>query len=155
MAKQKDVFGFEELTKAFENIKDKYDNEADARLYSLAKQANKRLRQLVDVKTGEVKRSYRGKKTKNFGEAKVARVENIARHGHLYELGHEIYTVSGRRKVGKVAQYNAFGRAVKGVRKHGRVEGKYLFDKVFKELKGKLREEGQEILEKITKDLVI
>ncbi len=160
MANQKDVFGFDELEKAFDRVKEKYVDEADALLQSLATQTNKRLRQLAPTGVGSknpgtLKKSYRAKKPKNYksGKVKVARVENIAAHGHLYELGHEIYTA--KRKSGKVQQYNALGRRIKGITHHGRVKGRYLFDKALSELRTKLPKETEKILKKVTKDVEV
>ena len=59
LAKQKDVFGFDELEKAIEKMQSKYNDEADAFLAAQAEQAAKRLRQTAPKVTGNCKRNYK------------------------------------------------------------------------------------------------
>ena len=160
MAKQKDVFGFDELENAFDKLQDKYDEKGDALLHALGKQAGKRMRQVApkgvgSKKPGTLKKSYRVKKPKDFrgGKSKVVLVASNAPHAHLVEYGHEIYT--SPKKVGKVSRYNAVGRRVLKISHHGRVEGKYLFDKVWKEYESRFPKEVQKLFDEITKDLEV
>lgn len=163
MAAKKDVFGFEELEKALDKMRDKYPSEVDAVLSSIASQAAKRLRQVAPVnknsakKTGKsIKKSYRAKKPKTYNpgghDVSVSYIENNAPHFHLVELGHDVYTTGGRA-IGKVTRYNRAGLRAMGVKKHNRVEGRFTFPKVWKEIGEKVMPEIQKCLDEITKEM--
>lgn len=158
MAKQKDVWGFEEMEKAFKKMSEKYDSETDAMLHAFAQQAAKRMRQVAPVgpykksrKTAKLGKTYRNQKPRVFGDFNVSRVYTNAPHGHLVEFGHESYTVKGKVKTGKLNRYNATARRAMGVKQHKRVEGKYLFDKVWKEFEKRFPDEAKRTFEEITK----
>lgn len=156
MAKQKDVFGFDELEKAIEKMESKYDEEADAYLAAMANQAAKRLRQISPKVTGNLKKAYGTQRPKEYkgGTVKVSRVRNRAQHAHLFEYGHKVLTTGGR-KLGKLAKYNSAGLKAMGVKTHGRVEGRFHFDKVWNEMEKRVKPELEKLLKKVTKDLEV
>lgn len=159
--KQKDVFGFEELEKAFDKMLEKYEDKGDALLHAIGRQAGKRMRQVTpkgvgSKKPGTLKKSYRVKKPKKFkgDKVNVVLVSSGAPHAHLVEYGHEIYT-SPKKLKHKVSRYNAIGRKVKKISHHGRVEGQFLFDKVWKEFETRFPQKAQDMIDEITKDLEV
>ena len=103
MAKQIDVFGFEELEKAFKRCEKRYPNEADALLMAAGQQVNKRVKALTPVRTKKLRNSWRLKKVKLYkgGKVRVVREQTTAPHGHLIELGHEIVRGGKTRERGR------------------------------------------------------
>lgn len=164
MARQTDVFGFDELEKAFNRMQKKYENRGQAMLAAEAAQAAKRLRQITPVgppkkisgkkKHIPLKKSVRTLKPKEFkgGEVLVSRIQNPAPHMHLVELGHNIYT-SKRKLKHKVSEYNALGKKVNGIKSHGRVEGKFMIDKVLAELRGRFPKSAEKLFDEITREV--
>lgn len=150
-----DVFGFEELEKAFLRMEKRYKSRGDAMLAAQASQAAKRLRQIAPVNTGKLKKSVRTLKPKEFkgGKVIVSRIQNTAPHMHLVELGHNVYT--SRRKVGKITKYNKSGRKAAGITSHGRVEGKFMIDKILTEMRSRFPKEAEKLIDKITKEVQI
>lgn len=156
MAKQKDVFGFDELEKAIEKMQSKYNDEADAFLAAQAAQAAKRLRQISPKVTGNLKKAYGTQRPKEYkgGTVKVSRVRNRAQHAHLFEYGHEMYKT--KEKLGRLSgRYNRAGLKAMGVKIHNRVEGRFHFDKVWNEMEKRVKPEIEKLLEKVTKDLEV
>lgn len=96
MAKTVDVFGFDELKKAFERCEKRYPNQADALLMAQGQAVNKRTKALTPVRTKKLRNSWRLKKVKLYkgGKVRVVRIQSAAPHAHLIELGHEIVTLS-------------------------------------------------------------
>lgn len=146
----KDVFGFDELEKAFNRLEKRYPNQADALLMAQGQAVNKRTKQLTPVKTRKLRNSWRLKKVKLYkgGKVRVVRVQSSAPHAHLIEYGHDIYTTGGR-KTGKVARYNAVQRLARGIKKHGRVEGKHMLEKSMNEARTRFSRDAQKLLDKL------
>ena len=86
MARNDGTFGFEDLQKAFSRIEQKYENKTDAMLMAMANVARQRVRAKTPTgKTKKLKGSWRTKKPKTFGKARVARVQTENRYGHVVE----------------------------------------------------------------------
>ena len=95
MAKNDGTFGFEDLQKAFNRIEQKSENKTDAMLMAMANVTRQRVRAKTPTgKTKKLKGSWRTKKPKTFGKARVARVQTENRYGHVVEDGHIVVTKS-------------------------------------------------------------
>lgn len=134
--KSKDVFGFDELAKAFDKMKDRYDDEAVALLAAETRQAKKRVKQQTPKLTGNLRKGWKEKKPKEYqnGKYRVGLVYNDAPHGHLYERPHKIISH------GKQA---------------GITEGHDKLGKTLKELESKVLKDTEKLMDKITKDVQI
>ena len=149
MAKDKDLFGFDELEKSFKRLEKRYPNQADAMLMAQGQAANKRTKALTPVKTKKLRNSWRLKKVKLYksGTVRVVRVQSTAPHAHLVEYGHEMYTTGGRK--GKVGKYNAVQRNVRGIKKHKRVEGTHMLEYAVTEAGRRFPLNAQKMLDKL------
>ena len=80
MAKTVDVFGFDELKKAFERCEKRYPNQADALLMAQGQAVNKRTKALTPVRTKKLRNSWRLKKVKLYkgGKVRVVRIQSAA-----------------------------------------------------------------------------
>lgn len=103
MAKTVDVFGFDELKKAFERCEKRYPDYADALLMAQGQAVNKRTKSLTPVRTKKLRNSWRLKKVKLYkgGKVRIVRIQSAAPHAHLIELGHEIVTGGKTRERGR------------------------------------------------------
>ncbi|MBQ3462851.1 MAG: HK97 gp10 family phage protein, partial [Clostridia bacterium] len=103
MARTVDVFGFDELEKAFKRCEKRYPNEADAFLMAEGQAVNKRTKALTPVRTRKLRNSWRLKKVKLYkgGKVRVVREQTTAPHGHLVELGHEVVRGGRSRERGR------------------------------------------------------
>ena len=116
MANDDGTFGFEDLQKAFNRIEQKYENKTDAMLMAMANTARQRVRSKTPTgKTKKLKGSWRTKKPKTFGKARVARVQTENRYGHVVEEGH-IDSDEGRKALvhadaGDIEERGRNGRA--------------------------------------------
>ncbi len=155
--KEVDVFGFDELKKAFERVESKYDSQADALLAAQATQVQKRTRQKTGKVTGKLKRSWRALRPKEYkgGTVKVSRVQSTAPHAHLYEYPHEVYTTRKNRKTGKVGRYNETARRVMGIKSHGKTEGHYVLRDSMKERETRFHQSAEKMLEKVTEEVTV
>ena len=100
LANDDGTVGFEDLQKAFNRIEQKYENKTDAMLMAMANTARQRVRSKTPTgKTKKLKGSWRTKKPKTFGKARVARVQTENRYGHVVEEGHKV--VTGGSTVGR------------------------------------------------------
>lgn len=153
--KQVDVFGFEELEKAFAKTQKKYPDSADAFLMTEGKAVNKRTKQLTPVRTRKLRNSWRLKKVKLYksGTVRVVRVQSTAPHAHLVELGHEI--VRGGRSRERGRKLNRVQRAVRGITSGGYVEGRYMLETAVTEANAKFEKGAQKLIDKLTEDLEI
>lgn len=148
-----EVFGFDELEKAFERCGKRYPDEADALLMAAGQNAGKRVRSLTPVKTGKLRRSWRVKSVKLYkgGTVRVVRIQSSAPHAHLVELGHEI--VSGGRSRERGRKLNRVQRSVRGIKSHGRVEGRYMLEQTMTEANEAFRHNVERMFDKITEDI--
>lgn len=149
MAVSKDVFGFDELEKAFKRCEKKYPNQADALLMAIGSQVNKRTKALTPVKTKKLRNSWRLKKVKLYknGTVRVVREQSAAPHAHLIEDGHE--QVSGGRTRVRGRNLNRVQRSVRGIKSHGRVEGKHMLQTAMKEAQQRFNRDVQKMLDNL------
>lgn len=174
MARYKDIFGFDELSKDFKKMEKKYPNAADAMLMAQGKAAQKRTKQLTptykgsippskagSLKPGRLKRSWSLKKVKLYknGTVRVVRIQSAAPHAHLIEDGHEIIRggktwVKNKRGKGKV-NLNRVQRAARGITSHGRTEGRHMLEQSVTEAQKRFDRDAQKLLDKLTKDVEI
>ena len=161
MAKNKDVFGFEELEKSFKRLEKRYPSQADAMLMAQGQAVQKRVKALTPVytgkylrggriKPGQLKKSWRLKKVKLYkgGTVRVVRLQNNANHAHLIEDGHKIYTTGGR-KTGKVGRYNRVQQRIRGIKNHGSTEGVHMLEKGMTEARQRFDRDAQKTLDKL------
>jgi len=151
MAKDKDVFGFDELTISFEKMQKKYPDKADAMLMAQGRAVTNRVKSQTPVgKTKKLKGSWRLKKVKLYkgGTVRVVRVQSQAPHAHLVELGHEIVTGGKTRERGRTL--NVVQRAVRGISSKGRVEGKKMLEKSIKEAESRFLRDAEKMLDMLT-----
>lgn len=155
MAKQIDVFGFEELEKAFKRCEKRYPNEADALLMAAGQQVNKRVKALTPVRTKKLRSSWRLKKVKLYkgGKVRVVREQTTAPHGHLIELGHEIVRGGKTRERGRTL--NRVQRSARGIKSGGRVEGKHMLEKSMSEAQARFNGDARKMLDRLTKDIQV
>ena len=154
MARAKaDVFGFDELEKAFKRCEKRYASEADALLMAAGRQVNKKVKSLTPVKTKKLRNSWRLKKVKLYkgGKVRVVREQSSAPHAHLVELGHE--QVSGGRTRERGRKLNRLQRSIRGIKSKGRVEGKYMLEKSITEANTTFRSNVEKMMDKLTDDL--
>lgn len=153
MAKaNKDVFGFDELEKAFARMKKKYPNDADAMLMAQGQAVNKKVKSLTPVKTKKLRNSWRLKKVKTYkgGNVRVVREQTTAPHGHLVEQGHEI--VRGGKTRVKGRKLNRVQRSARGITSGGRVKGKLMLEQSMKEAQSRFDKEADKLLDKLVEE---
>jgi len=147
-----DVFGFDELKKAFDKMEQKFPDKTDAMLSALAKTASTKTRAKTPIgKTKKLRGSWRVKKPKKYGSSRVVRWQSTARHAHLVEQGHEIIRGGSSRRKGK--KLNTFQRTVRGIQSKGRVEGKKMIENTVKEMESAFEKSAQKLLDELTKDV--
>lgn len=134
--KTKDVFGFDELQKAFDKMESKFESKATAMLAAETRQVKKAVKQQTPKLTGNLRKGWKEKKPKEYqnGKYRVGLVYNDAPHGHLYERPHKIISH------GKQA---------------GITEGHDKLGKTLKELESKVLKDTEKLMDKITKDVQI
>ena len=122
MARNIDVFGFDELEKAMKQCEKNYPSQADAFLMAEGRAVNKRTKSLTPVRTKKLRNSWRTKKVKLYkgGKVRVVRVQSTAPHAHLVELGHKI--VSGGRTRERGRKLNRVQRSAIGIKSGGYVK---------------------------------
>lgn len=155
MARNIDVFGFDELEKAFKRCEKNYPNQADAFLMAEGQAVNKKTKSLTPVRTKKLRNSWRLKKVKQYksGKVRVVRIQSTAPHAHLIELGHEV--VSGGRTRERGRTLNRVQRSARGIKYGGYVEGKHMLEKSISEARTKFESGAQKMLDRVTKDIQI
>lgn len=155
MARNTDVFGFDELEKAFKRCEKNYPNAADAFLMAEGRAVNKRVKQLTKKRTGKLRKSWRLKKVKLYknGTVRVVREQSEAPHAHLVEYGHEIVRGGKTRERGR--RLNRVQRSARGIKSGGYVEGKHMLEKSMREAESNFARGAQKLLDKITEDLEV
>ncbi|MBQ2663914.1 MAG: HK97 gp10 family phage protein [Clostridia bacterium] len=153
MARTVDVFGFDELEKAFKRCEKRYPNEADAFLMAEGQAVNKRTKALTPVRTRKLRNSWRLKKVKLYkgGKVRVVREQTTAPHGHLVELGHEV--VRGGRSRERGRKLNRVQRSARGISSGGYVEGKHMLEKSLSEARSSFESGAKKLLDRLTDDL--
>ena len=155
MAKTVDVFGFDELEKAFKRCEKRYPNEADALLMAQGQAVNKRTKALTPVRTKKLRNSWRLKKVKLYkgGKVRVVRIQTTVPHGHLIEMGHEV--VSGGRTRERGRKLNRVQRSARGITSGGYVEGTHMLEKSIAEARSSFESGAKKLLDSITDDLKV
>ena len=153
MARNIDVFGFDELEKAMKQCEKNYPSQADAFLMAEGRAVNKRTKSLTPVRTKKLLNSWRTKKVKLYkdGKVRVVRVQSTAPHAHLIELGHKI--VSGGRTRERGRKLNRVQRSARGIKSGGYVQGDFMLEKSMSEAQAKFNSGAEKLLDKITKDI--
>ncbi|MCC8169833.1 MAG: HK97 gp10 family phage protein [Oscillospiraceae bacterium] len=153
MAKNVDVFGFDELEKAFKRCEKRYPNEADAFLMAQGQAVNKRVKALTPVKTKKLRNSWRLKKVKTYksGKVRVVREQSTAPHAHLIELGHNV--VSGGRTRERGRKLNSVQQIERGIKTGGYVDGEHMIEKSITEAQAKFESDAKKLLDSIITDV--
>jgi hypothetical protein len=154
VAKDKDVFGFDELTKSFQKMEKKYPNAADAMLAAQGRAVTNKTKSLSPVgKTKKLKGSWRLKGVKQYkgGKVRVVRVQSEAPHAHLVEQGHEVVRGGSTRRNGR--KLNTVQRAVRGIKSGGRVEGKKMLEQSIKEAQARFDKDAAKLLNDLTREV--
>ena len=153
MARNIDVFGFDELEKAMKQCEKNYPSQADAFLMAEGRAVNKRTKSLTPVRTKKLRNSWRTKKVKLYkgGKVRVVRVQSTAPHAHLIELGHKI--VSGGRTRERGRKLNRVQRSARGIKSGGYVQGDFMLEKSMSEAQAKFNSGAEKLLDKITKHI--
>lgn len=174
--KTKDVFGFDELQKAFDKMESKFESKATAMLAAETRQVKKAVKQQTPVsnkkhkggKDKPLKQTWKEKKPKEYQNGKyiVGMVYSDANHAHLYELGHEMVTrqrtrsLDGRyrtekSKMGKLANKSLFEKRKFKAKKVGFVPGNYVLAGNLKQAESRWGRSVEKLMDKITKDVQI
>ncbi len=153
MAKNDGTFGFEDLQKAFNRIEQKYENKTDAMLMAMANVTRQRVRSKTPTgKTKKLKGSWRTKKPKTFGKARVARVQTENRYGHVVEDGHRV--VTGGSTVGRNGRkLNILQRGIRGVSVGGKTKGEKMIEDTVKELNATFEKNAKKLLDDLTSEV--
>ena len=170
----KGVFGFVELEKSFQKLKQKYPNEADRLLMTYGKLATRRIKQLTPVYQGkqltgpyakkprQLKKSWTLKPVKLYknGTVRVVRFQSKAPHTHLIEEGHQIITRTRTReangrfakeesRMGKVSKLTNTQKKTFGVKSMGRTKAYQLREKTTGEIRARFGRDAQKMLDKL------
>ena len=153
MAKSDGTFGFEDLQKAFNRIEQKYENKTDAMLMAMANVARQRVRSKTPTgKTKKLKGSWRTKKPKTFGKARVARVQTENRYGHVVEDGHKVVTGGSTvRRNGR--KLNVLERGIRGISVGGKTKGEKMIEDTVKELNATFEKNAKKLLNDLTSEV--
>lgn len=153
MARNVDVFGFDELKKAFERCEKRYPNQADALLMAQGQAVNKKTKSLTPVKTKRLRNSWRLKKVKLYkgGKVRVVRIQSTAPHAHLIELGHEI--VSGGRTRERGRKLNRVQRSSRGISSGGRTRAFKMLESSASEAGSRFESDCKKMLDNLTSDI--
>ena len=153
MAKNDGTFGFEDLQKAFNRIEQKYENKTDAMLMAMANVTRQRVRSKTPTgKTKKLKGSWRTKKPKTFGKARVARVQTENRYGHVVEDGHKVVTGGSTvRRNGR--KLNVLERGIRGISVGGKTKGEKMIEDTVKELNETFEKNAKKLLDDLTSEV--
>ena len=153
MANDDGTFGFEDLQKAFNRIEQKYENKTDAMLMAMANVTRQRVHAKTPTgKTKKLKGSWRTKKPKTFGKARVARVQTENRYGHVVEEGHRV--VTGGSTVGRNGRkLNVLQRGLRGISVGGKTKGEKMIEDTVKELNATFEKNAKKLLDDLTSEV--
>ena len=153
MVKNDGTFGFEDLQKAFNRIEQKYENKTDAMLMAMANVTRQRVRSKTPTgKTKKLKGSWRTKKPKTFGKARVARVQTENRYGHVVEDGHKVVTGGSTvRRNGR--KLNVLERGIRGISVGGKTKGEKMIEDTVKELNATFEKNAKKLLDDLTSEV--
>lgn len=150
-----DVFGFDELKKAFERCEKKYPNQADALLMAQGQAVNKKTKSLTPVRTRKLRNSWKLKKVKLYkgGNVRVVRIQSAAPHAHLIEQGHEIVRGGKTRERGK--KLNRVQRSARGIKSGGYAEGTHMLEESMSEAKARFEKDVQKMIDNLTREIQV
>lgn len=153
MAKNDGTFGFENLQKTFNRIEQKYENKTDAMLMAMANVTRQRVRSKTPTgKTKKLKGSWRTKKPKTFGKARVARVQTENRYGHVVEEGHRV--VTGGSTVGRNGRkLNVLQRGLRGISVGGKTKGEKMIEDTVKEINATFEKNAKKLFDDLTSEV--
>ena len=153
MANNDGTFGFEDLQKAFNRIEQKYENKTDAMIMAMANVTRQRVRAKTPTgKTKKLKGSWRTKKPKTFGKARVARVQTENRYGHVVEDGHKVVTGGSTvRRNGR--KLNVLERGIRGISVGGKTKGEKMIEDTVKELNATFEKNAKKLLDDLTSEV--
>ena len=153
MADRDGTFGIEDLKKAFKRREGKYKTKGDAFLMSMAKVAATRTKSKTPVgKTKKLKGTWRTKKPKTFGKARVARMQSANRYAHLVERGHEVVH-GGSSRASNGRKLNALGRKVRGVSVGGRTKGAHMISEAMNDIESTFGKSAEKLLDELTQEV--
>lgn len=153
MAKNDGTFGFEDLQKAFNRIEQKYENKTDAMLMAMANVTRQRVRAKTPTgKTKKLKGSWRTKKPKTFGKARVARMQTENRYGHVVEEGHRVVT-GGSTVDRNGRKLNVLQRGIRGISVGGKTKGEKMIEDTVKELNATFEKNAKKLLDDLTSEV--
>ena len=153
MAKNDGTFGFEDLQKAFNRIEQKYENKTDAMLMAMANVTRQRVRAKTPTgKTKKLKGSWRTKKPKTFGKARVARVQTENRYGHVVEDGHRVVT-GGSTVDRNGRKLNILQRGIRCISVGGKTKGEKMIEDTIKELNATFEKNAKKLLDDLTSEV--
>lgn len=162
MAKNVDVFGFDELLKDFKKVEKNYPNKADALLAAYGKATLKRTKALTPIGTKKLVNrkqrlyaTWRLKKVKLYknGTVRVVRIQSSAPHAHLVEDGHIIARGGKTRERGK--KLNAVELSGRGITVSGRVEGKHMLRNAISEARSRFPSDAEKLLNELVAELEV
>ncbi|MCR4719693.1 MAG: HK97 gp10 family phage protein [Firmicutes bacterium] len=147
------TFGFEDLERAFKKTVSKFDSKSDAMLMAMTNVARARVRANTPTnRTNKLKGSWRTKKPKVYGKARVARIQSQNRYAHTVEEGHNI--VSGGATVGRNGRrLNIVQQRVRGISVGGRTRPVKMIEKSMKELKSAFGKNAEKLLDELTREV--
>lgn len=152
MANDDGTFGFDELEKAFKKTSEKFPDETDAMLMAMARTASSKVKSRTPVgKTKKLKGSWRVKKVKKYGQARVARVQSESRYAHLVEEGHEV--VTGGKGTVNGRKLNVVQRGIRGVKSGGKTRAAKMLESTMKDLESSFGKSAEDLLEKLTREV--
>lgn len=153
MAKNDGTFGFEDLQRAFNRIEQKYENKTDAMLMSMANVTRQRVRSKTPTgKTKKLKGSWRTKRPKSYGKARVARVQTENRYGHVVEDGHRVVT-SGSTIGRNGRKLNVLERGIRGISVGGKTKAEKMIENTVNELNSTFEKNAKKLLDDLTKEV--
>lgn len=162
-----DLFGFDELNGALENIIEKCRTGGDRLLHDKGKLAVQKARELspetseksakknkvARTKKGQLKKSWEVQSPKDYknGNVKVVRILSTAPHSHLIDQGHNIVTTHGR-KTGKIAKISRADRKVLNVKTKGRTKAEEIRKKSIDSVKDEFFADAENLIDDIFKE---
>jgi len=178
----KDLFGFDEFTKAFRKMEQKYPDEATRMLNAAGKVMVQKTKDLTPVaskgrsyktgasrRPGDLKKSWRLGKERRYrtdggGELRFVRVMSYDTIAHLIESGHDVvhggskytteeYTDYKGRKRKRRVERGRISKAAHGVKGTGKAEGARMLEKAFKSGEKLFEAMSEQLLDKLTKDV--
>lgn len=103
-------------------------------------------------KQKKLKGSWRTKKPKTFGKARVARVQTENRYGHVVEEGHRVVT-GGSTVDRNGRKLNVLQRGIRGISVGGKTKGEKMIEDTVKELNATFEKNAKKLLDDLTSEV--